>query len=193
MFYEAPSIKNITTQHALINYTVLILKKNKFILNKPSYLLTCHNFLSKHLFLLKKKSSGNIKTNELINLTNSIKNTKYKFSLLNASNIPKNILIIKNKGDIIKLKKILTGQKLRNLIKIINSKKFKFNKKYVVNNKLIFNCDNLYDKLIQLAINSIIEALISFKNLLPNELYSYNAKNIIFKFMSDWRKISYTT
>ena len=193
LFYEAPSINIIKTKHKLIEYTVLILKKNDLILNKPSYLLTCCDYLSKHSFLLRKKSTDTINFNELTEITNSIKNNKYKFSPLNADSMPKNIVIIKNRADIIKLKKTLTGKKLRNLIKIIKNKKFKFNKKYVIANKLTFNCVNLYDKLIQYAINTIIEALIIIKNLLPAELYSYNSQNTIPKFLLNWTKISYTT
>lgn len=192
LFYETPSNNNITTKHELINYTILLLKKNTLLLNKPSYLLTCQNFLSKHLFLLKKKSAGVINTNELTNLVHLIINTNYKFAPLKATNIPKNIIIIKNKADIIKLKRTLTGNKHKNLIKIINNKKFKFNKKYLISNWLIYNCTNLQDKLIQYAIKTIIEALLIIKNILPNELYSYNSKKSILNFMFDWWSVSYT-
>ena len=187
--YESHSNYNITTKHELIKYTVLILKKNSLLLNKPSYLLTCWNFLNKHLFLLGKKN--NVNPSELIHLWNSILKTKYKFAPLKATNIFKDIILIKKKSDVIWLKKILTGQKLKNLIKIINHKKFKLNKKYILTNKLIFNCTNFNDKLLQFAINSIIEALIVIKKKVPNQLYSFNHKNTIYNFMSNWKKIPY--
>lgn len=192
VFYEIPSNNSITTKHELINYTILIFKKNTLLLNKPSYLLTCRNFLKKHTFLLTKKSTGVTNIDELANLVNSITNLKYKFAPLKAISVFKNI-IIKNKADIIKLKQTLVKNKYKNLIKIINNKTFKFNKKYLISNWLIFNCTNLQDKLVQYAIKSIFEALFIIKNKLPNQLYFYNSKKTILNFMFDWWWISYTT
>ena len=75
---------------------------------------------------------------------------------------------------------------------ILKNKRFKLGKSYIISNRLVFNCKNLTDKLIELCCDAIFTALIDIKKLLPNELYSYSKENTIIKFQYNWRKIPFT-
>lgn len=177
----------------LIKYTTNLLKKDENLKKKPSLLLTDKNFLLKHTPLLKKKSEGFISDKQINNAINLITKTNYRFSVLIGSNLPKNIVLIKNKKDIVILKRNLTGSKLIKLNKILNNKRFKFNRKYILDYRLIFNNKNLIDKLIELTIKTVIEALIAVHKAHPDNLYSYSNIKTINDFIYDFKKISYNT
>lgn len=182
----------IKTKNDLELFTETLLSKNEFIFNKPSLLLTCNDFLKVALILLNKSSFGTFKLDSIKEITKNLKKTNYKFSTLKAYNIPKDQIKINSKADINKWRKILKDRKLNNLNKILKSKRFKLGKTYSISNRLVFDCVNLKDKLIELSCNIIFNALIKIKKLHPKELYSYSSLNTNLNFQYDWSKTSFT-
>ena len=172
-------------------FTEVLLNKNKFIINKPSLLLTCNDYLKLVLILFGKSSFSNFKINKIKKITKNLKKANYKFSVLKAQNISKDQIRINNKADIWKWRKILTGEKLKNLNSIFKNKRFKLGKTYVISSRLVFDCMNLNDKLIELSCNIIFNVLIKLKKLHPNELYSYSNLNTIINFQFNWKRIDF--
>ena len=189
---ELNSNFKIKNKNDLVMFTKQLFKNNEFLLNKPSLLLTCSDYLKISLILLNKSSDGVFDLNQINLIINDIKNIKYKFKKLEAFNLPQDQIKIKTKADIKKLRRILTGEKLKNFNAVLKNKRFKLGRTYTISNRLVFNCKNLVDKLVELCCNIIFTALIQIKKLFPNELYSYSNENNIIKFQYDWRKISFT-
>lgn len=182
----------IKTKHDLVLFTQQLFAKNKFTLNKPSLLLTCKQFLKLFVVFLHIKPNVDIFTLSSINLIiKSIKSSNYKFSALEAFNLPKIQVKINSKADIEKWRKSLVGLKLKNFNCILKSKKFKLGKSYAINNCFVYKSNNLKDKLVELCCNTIIIALIGIKKKFPNELYSYWPKNNLLNFQYNWKKISF--
>lgn len=183
----------IKTKHDLVLFTQQLFTKNKFILNKPSLLLTCEKFLKLFVaFLYIKPNIGVFTLNNLNLIIKNIKSSNYKFSALEAASLPKAQIKVNSKADIKKWRKNLTGLKLKTFNSILKNKRFKLSKSYVINNCFVYNSNNLKDKLIELCCNTIFISLIGTKKIFPNELYSYWPENNLLNFQYNWKKISFT-
>lgn len=86
----------------------------------------------------------------------------------------KNIICINSKTDIKKYRKKLNKQELIVFEKILKNRQFKFNKRYVLSNYIMFKNFNTKDKLLEFAISIILVSAIKLKNMYHRRSYSGN-------------------